>query len=69
MLEYLLPTENSAKFLKMAKIERPDPATLIARMVISIYPPMRSHPTILIVVEVNGFEPMASCVQGRRSPN
>jgi hypothetical protein len=23
----------------------------------------------LIVVEVNGFEPMASCVQGRRSPS
>ncbi len=22
-----------------------------------------------LVVEVNGFEPMASCVQGRRSPN
>ena len=21
------------------------------------------------LVEVNGFEPMASCVQGRRSPN
>jgi hypothetical protein len=23
----------------------------------------------LILVEVNGFEPMASCVQGRRSPS
>ena len=22
-----------------------------------------------IVVEMNGFEPMASCLQGRRSPN
>jgi len=22
-----------------------------------------------LLVEVNGFEPMASCVQGRRSPN
>ena len=25
--------------------------------------------SIFMLVEVNGFEPMASCVQGRRSPN
>jgi len=24
---------------------------------------------MLIMVEVNGFEPMTSCVQGRRSPS
>ena len=27
----------------------------------------RSIPPILFLVEVNGFEPMTSCVQGRRS--
>ena len=27
------------------------------------------RPNTTLVVEVNGFEPMASCVQGRRSPS
>ena len=31
------------------------------------HPP--SYHILLTVVEVNGLEPMASCVQGRRSPN
>jgi hypothetical protein len=51
----------------MVKINGPDPtATQMIRRALQFdLPP----PTILIVVEVNGFEPMASCVQGRRSPS
>ena len=33
--------------------------------------PLTSYSPLLteLLVEVNGFEPMASCVQGRRSPS
>ena len=37
---------------------------LLAHPLAAIYPPKRFE-----LVEVNGIEPMTSCVQGRRSPS
>ena len=36
---------------------------------LSSYAIVKEREIVYELVEVNGFEPMASCVQGRRSPN